>query len=94
MHVGRIAGATRNLGAPLDWERDKHGTCGGLPIRDEMHAPGMPRMVSAWLPTPEELRLLNAGAPIYLTVIGHVHPPVSVGVGMPAAPEPIPEPVQ
>ncbi len=85
MMVGRIAGATRNLGAPPGWERDKHGACGGLPIRDEMHSPGLPRMVSAWIPTPGELAALQAGAPIYLHVIGATHPPVWVGVGLPPA---------
>lgn len=83
MHVGRIQGATRNLGAPTGWEKDKHGACGGLPIRDEMHAPGLPCMVSAWIPTPEEIALLQAGAPAYLYVIGSAHPPVSLIVGSP-----------
>lgn len=40
MHIGRILGATRNLGAPADWDKSKHGTCGGLPIRDEMTTAG------------------------------------------------------
>ena len=36
--------------------------------------------VSAWLPTPEELAALNAGAPVYLFIYGNSHPPVYVGV--------------
>lgn len=36
--------------------------------------------ISAWLPTPDELAALNAGAPVYLEIRGSVHPPVSVGV--------------
>lgn len=37
-------------------------------------------MVSAWLPTPAELALLNAGQPVYLWVWGEGHPPVSLSV--------------
>ncbi len=85
MHIGRVAGATRNLGAPRDWDPAKDGICGGLPIRDEPHSPGVNRMVSAWLPTPEEIALIVAGAPIYLGVLGIDHPPVSLSVGNPPA---------
>lgn len=85
MEIGRIQGATRNFGAPVGWEKDKHGTCGGLPIRDEMHRPGLPSMVSAWFPTPDELARLRDGAPIYLTVVGTVHPPVALTIGNPPA---------
>lgn len=82
MIVGMIAGATRNLGAPRDWDKAKDGPCGGLPIRDEQTTAG-PGMTSAWQPTPEELARLNAGASIHLTVLGRVHPPVSMSVGIP-----------
>lgn len=81
MLIARIEGATRNLGAPPGWERDKHGTCGGLPIRDELSASDLPCMTSAWTPTPEELARLNAGASIHLTVLGTAHPPVAMAVG-------------
>jgi hypothetical protein len=80
MHVGRISGATRNLGAPIDWDKDEQGPCGGLPIRDEPTSAG-PSMTSAWFPTPEEIQRISEGAPIYLTVIGRVHPPVAIHVG-------------
>ncbi|MCJ2090884.1 hypothetical protein MKK88_33610 [Methylobacterium sp. E-005] len=83
MHIGRVTGATRNLGAPLDWDPAKDGICGGLPIRDEPHSPGVNRMVSAWMPTPEEIALITAGEPIYLLVVGAVHPPVAISVGNP-----------
>lgn len=88
MHIGRVAGATRNLGAPRDWDPAKDGICGGLPIRDEPHSPGVNRMVSAWLPTPEEIALIVAGAPIYLGVLGIEHPPVQLFVGNPPTDEP------
>jgi hypothetical protein len=83
MHAGRIAGATRNLGAPADWDEARDGPCGCLPIRDSMHSPGVPAMTSAWFPTLEEIEQLQRGAPIYLQVIGAVHPAVSVFVGLP-----------
>ncbi len=84
MHVGRILGSTRTLGAPRDWDPKAQGPCGGLPIRDELTTAG-PAMTSAWLPTPEEITRIAAGAPIYLTVVGQGHPPVAMNVG------PIPE---
>lgn len=78
----RISGATRWLGAPLGWEPDTQGPCSHLAIRDEDTTAGR-AMASAWEPTPEELLRLNAGAPIILTVMGTVHPPVEVRVGYP-----------
>lgn len=80
MHVGRIENATRNLGAPSDWDKATQGPCGGLPIRDEQTGAGQ-GMTSAWFPTPEEIERIASGAPVYLTVLGTVHPPVSMGVG-------------
>jgi len=80
----RIAGATRWLGAPPGWEPDRDGPCAHLAIRDQDTTAGR-AMASAWEPTPEELARLVAGAPIILTVIGQIHPPVEVKVG--AAPE-------
>jgi hypothetical protein len=80
MHTGRISGCTRVLGAPQDWDVKVHGPCGGLPIRDEITTAGK-GMTSAWFPTPDELERILAGAPIYLTVLGINHPPVSMSVG-------------
>ncbi|MDE2467738.1 MAG: hypothetical protein KGL35_03105 [Bradyrhizobium sp.] len=80
MHIGRIQGATRSLGAPRDWDKDANGPCGTLAIRDEKTTAG-DGMTSAWLPTSEEIERIREGAPIYLTVIGKFHPPVSMSVG-------------
>lgn len=80
MHTGRIQKATRVLNAPVDWDKDRDGFCGGLPIRDERTTAG-DTMVSAWIPTAEEIARIREGAPIYLYIVGRVHPPVSVGVG-------------
>lgn len=82
MEIGHIRGATRVLGAPLDLEPQRHGACAGLPIRDAVYQGGLPDMRSPWFPTPEELARLQAGAPIYLSVIGETHPPVALSVGL------------
>lgn len=84
MHIGRIAGATRVLGAPRDWDVERDGVCIGLPIRDEL-VDDSPQMTSAWLPTEEEIARIVAGAPVYLHVPGTFHPPVMISVGEPAA---------
>jgi hypothetical protein len=38
-------------------------------------------METAWLPTPEEIAALHAGAPLILRVVGSGHPPVMLYVG-------------
>lgn len=83
MQIGRIDGCTRVIGKAQGYL--------GLPLRDEtfdcpVNGRGTPRMVTAWLPTPDEIAAINAGAPIHLTVLGSVHPPVMLGVGVAPAP--------
>ena len=80
MIAGRIRNATRYLGAPPGWRPETHGHCGHLAIQDHPTTAG-PAMMSAWEPTPEEITRIVAGAPVLLTVIGEVHPPVAVHVG-------------
>jgi hypothetical protein len=80
MHAGHIQNATRVLGAPKNWDRERDGFCGALSIRDEKTTAG-DTMISAWCPTPEEIARIEQGAPIYVYVVGQVHPPISVGVG-------------
>lgn len=41
---------------------------------------GQSGVISYWQPTPEQLALLNAGAPVWLSAWGHTHPPVAIGV--------------
>lgn len=82
MHPGRIEGATRTLGAPQNWEKERHGPCGGLPIRDVvLPDSGLNAMGSVWFPTPEEIAALVEGAPIQLWVLGSTHPVVALMVG-------------
>lgn len=80
MIPGRIEGATRTFGAPLNWDKSHDGPCSGLAIRDGRDG-GLPLMESVWFPTPEELTALAAGAPVLLGIIGTSHPPVSLVVG-------------
>lgn len=85
MLIKRIAGATRALGAPADWD-GQDMTCDVLPVLDVQTAEGN-FMFSAWEPTPPELEALNKGANIILGVRGTVHPVVSVQVGADIAPD-------
>jgi len=80
MRTLRIRGFTRYLGKPSDWRPDDQGPCNHLAIRDEMTTAGH-GMTSAWEPLPEEIERIKAGAPILLTVLGAVHPPVAMSVG-------------
>lgn len=71
MIVARVEGTTRTLGKSQGYL--------GLPIKDAILNVGgveFPVMISAWEPTPEDLRILNEGGKIYLAVFGKSHPPV------------------
>ncbi|MFW2829908.1 hypothetical protein [Sphingomonas sp. ID0503] len=83
MIVAVIEGYHVVLGAPAGWTPETSGPCLGLPIRREMNG-DMPCMVSAWEPTVAELAALQAGAKVYLRVLGSAHPPVMIYVGDPA----------
>lgn len=41
---------------------------------------GIRVMSSAWYPTPEELKLLSEGQPIFLHIYGNSHPVVAMSV--------------
>lgn len=81
MRPVRISGADpKPLGAPNDWNEERHGHCAALFIRREM-IDGVPYMRSAWEgELPEALSLL-AGAPVHLGVQGTDHPVVQLGLG-------------
>lgn len=78
MLIKCIAGATRHLGAPPDWN-GKDMSCGVLPVID-VPTPEGNFMVSAWEPTPSELRAMQAGHSINLGIRGSTHPVVFVHV--------------
>ena len=79
MIAGRHRSTTRIFGRPPGWTPDQ-GECGNLCVADVPTSAG-PAMESAWLPTPRELELIAAGAPIVLGILGTVHPPVYLSVG-------------
>lgn len=54
--------------------------CQDLWVRRDVHSDGTQINTSAWYPTPEELKLLNTGQPIYLSIFGSGHPVVSLYV--------------
>jgi len=55
--------------------------CQPLPITRVVYRPvGLHAVVSYWKPTPLQVRLLLQGKPVFLSVWGTTHPPVSVGV--------------
>lgn len=77
MLIGRIENATRVIGKSQGYL--------GLPLRDEVincsvGGEGTPAM-TAWLPTPEELAALNAGAAVHVRILGTQHPPIMLSVG-------------
>lgn len=79
MEIGRIEGATRVLGKSQGYL--------GLPVRDEVvrctvNGSATPCMTTAWLPSPDELAALLAGAAIHVRILGTAHPPIMVGVGV------------
>lgn len=78
MEIGRIQGCTRVIGRSQGYY--------GLPLRDividdSVTGPQTAAMESAWMPTPEEIAAIVAGAPIILRVIGTGHPPVMLYTG-------------
>lgn len=85
----RIQGATRTLGKSQGYY--------GLPVRDDVEqfpealehslatsgvtGPNTPVMATAWQFSPDELAALNAGAPLYVKLVGIAHPPIMLAVG-------------
>lgn len=74
MLIGRIRGSTMVLKGPVDMP-----DCQDLHVRQDRYPDGSSALVSAWMPTPDELQRLNAGQPIHLHVWGG-HPPVALTV--------------
>jgi hypothetical protein len=83
MEVATIRGATHNPGAPVGWT-EANGACGTLPIIFRRDAHGNQESVSAWKPTAEELKMLQDGGFVILSVIGW-QMPVSLYVEGPEA---------
>lgn len=69
MEVATIKGATHCPGAPRNWT-PANGPCGLLPIIYRKDSHGNPECVSAWKPSADELKVLNDGGFVILSVIG------------------------
>ncbi len=83
MRPTRIEGADPlPLGAPKDWDPDKHGRIGGLFVRREIIG-GIHYMRSAWELEEEEALLLLAGGQQIIGVQGHEHPVLHLGIQPP-----------
>lgn len=75
-----IAGATRKLGAPSDWNAERDGECETIEIRDEAIDGGGNLVQSAWMPDEAERQALYHGQPVILHVWGSNMPPVAMTV--------------
>ncbi len=80
MQIGRIPGCTRVIGKSQGYL--------DLPLRDNVdidktNEQEPPTMTSAWLLTPKELAILNAGGALHVTIFGNIHPPIRVECGEP-----------
>jgi hypothetical protein len=69
--IARIEGTTRVCGKSQGYL--------GLPVRDET-VDGVNIMHTAWEPTPDEIKRINQGAKIIVSVIGNNPQPIMLGV--------------
>ena len=65
-----ITGWNAAPGAPANWDPERDGDCGALPIRVARDGDRVAWCESAWEPTPQELEMLNAGGSLILRVCG------------------------
>lgn len=67
------------LNAPRGWKPSRDGSCSALPVR--ITTDGTHRLVqSYWKPDAAELKALNEGYSVCLSIVGHAHPPVQLFV--------------
>lgn len=82
-------GATNLYSAPENWDRDKDGTCGDLQVRRQFYAGssrGITELISTWKPSGEELKMLNEGGVVELSLLAGDQPPCSLYVVAPVSP--------
>ena len=65
------------LGAPPGVPIDE---CNALPITRIQYIDGTPAVDSYWMPSADDLALLNQGRAVRLAVLGATHPPLMLGV--------------
>lgn len=79
MEIIKLPGMNRELAPPKDWDAEKDGECGTLPVFAEVVNGGM-TMTSAWKPSEEELNELVKGGVVAMVIYGTMHPPIALGV--------------
>ena len=57
--------------------------CHDLHAAKIQYADGLPAVITAWRPTPEELVRINLGEPIWLSLIGETMQPAHIGLDSP-----------
>jgi hypothetical protein len=67
------------LNAPKGWKPTRDGSCAALPVRVTNNGQH-DLLQSYWKPDAEELRALNEGHSVCLSVVGLSHPPVWLSV--------------
>lgn len=74
MRPVRVKGQNANFAKPTEWDDERDGPCGSLPVRLEKVGFYVEHN-SAWKPDEEELKLLNEGGVVELCCVG-IQPPV------------------
>jgi hypothetical protein len=78
---------TRLIGAPANWDQVTDGPCAALSVYDWKDPDtGHNHMISRWELEPGDIEKLQSGAPLFLSIVGQVHPVVCVYVGEPPQP--------
>lgn len=75
MTPGSIRDSNFTFKAPPDMEN-----CQDLRVRIAKDAQDNMTITSAWYPSPDEVRALAAGQPVWVTVWGNGLPPMALGV--------------
>ena len=73
-----VRGKNADFGKPRDWDENRDGPCGTLPVRVEQEGIYNAHY-SAWKPDAAELARLNEGGVVELCCVG-IQPPVSLSV--------------
>lgn len=68
-----IKGAHVNFGAPFRWDETENGPCSTIPAR-LITGKSFDSVETAWLPTLDELKILNQGGSVILRVVGGMPP--------------------
>jgi hypothetical protein len=78
----KLADETRSIGKPEDWDEALDGPCLTISVHDFVDPlTGVPFMLTAWTPEPDELQRLNEGRPLFLAISGRTHPVIKLFVG-------------